>query len=37
LIATLNMITAVLVEFAFFVLRRRELNLATPYRAFLYP
>jgi APA family basic amino acid/polyamine antiporter len=37
LIATLNMTTAVLVEFAFFVLRRREPNLARPYRALLYP
>jgi len=37
LIATLDTATAVLVEIAFFVLRRREPDLARPYRAILYP
>ena len=37
LIATLNTANAVLVEIAFFVLRRREPNLARPFRALFYP
>lgn len=37
LIATLNMASAVLVESGFFILRRREPDLARPYRAVGYP